>query len=251
VGEMPQALLDAAREPFAAPAVIYALLLSRDDEATRTRQMQTLQGQVEPPLFQQVQRLAVAVQSLAAEARLQLADLAVPALKNSSPQQYAQFRKVVEVLVAADGQVDLFEYCLRLVLFGYLDVHFGLKKPSAIRYRAISAVAQPATVVLSMLAYVGQDRPEDVERAFQAGAEKLLGQAAIVPQQQCTFTTFDAALAELTQASPGVKRRIIDAVTACIAADGQVTLEESELLRAVAAALGCPVPPMAAATGDG
>ncbi len=246
MGGMPQPLLEAAREPFAARAVIYSLLLS-DDEAVRGRQMQTLQGQIEPPLLQQVQRLDAAVQSLAPEARLPLADLAVPALKNSSMQQYGQFRKVVEALVAADGQVDLFEYCLRVVLFGYLDVHFGLKKPPAIRYRAISAVAQPAAVVLSMLAYVGQDRPEDIDRAFQAGAEKVLGPAAIVPQQQCTFQAFDAALAELAQSSPGVKRRVIDGVTACIAADGQVTLEESELLRAVAAALGCPMPPMAAA----
>ena len=31
---MSQPLVDAAREPFFAPAVIYALLLSRDDEAT-------------------------------------------------------------------------------------------------------------------------------------------------------------------------------------------------------------------------
>ena len=57
--------------------------------------------------------------------------------------------------------------------------------------------------------------------------------------------TFDAALAELAQASPNVKREMIAAVTACIAADGKVTVEESELLRAIAAVLGCPLPPVA------
>ena len=44
VDGMPQPLLDAAREPFVAQAVIYALLLSRDDETTRTRQLQMLQA---------------------------------------------------------------------------------------------------------------------------------------------------------------------------------------------------------------
>jgi N-acetylmuramic acid 6-phosphate (MurNAc-6-P) etherase len=58
--------------------------------------------------------------------------------------------------------------------------------------------------------------------------------------------TFDAALAELAQSSPEVKRAIMTAITACIAAAGKMTLEESELLRAVAAVLGCPVPPIAA-----
>ena len=85
---------------------------------------------------------------------------------------------------------------------------------------------------------------------FGRRKEQLPGPPALVSRQQCAFQTFDAALTELAQSSPGVKRRIIDAVTACIAADGQVTLEESELLRAVTAALGCPMPPMAAVAGN-
>jgi hypothetical protein len=57
--------------------------------------------------------------------------------------------------------------------------------------------------------------------------------------------SLDAALAELAQASAAIKRDLITAVTACIAADGKVTIEESELLRAIAAVLACPVPPIA------
>lgn len=248
VTETPQPLLDAAREPFVAQAVIYALLLSQDDEATRTRQLQLIQGQIEPPLYQETQQLVAMAQSVPVAVRLSLVDLAVPALKKSSPQQYGQFRQVVEALVNADGKVDLYEYCLRTVLLSYLDVHFGLKKPAAIRYRTLGAVVRPAAMVLSTLAYVGQKRPEDVQRAFQAGAQNLLGQAAPLPQQQCTLPTFGAALTELAQVSPSVKREVLTAVTACIAADGAVTLEESELLRAIAAALGCPVPPVATTT---
>jgi len=48
----------------------------------------------------------------------------------------------------------------------------------------------------------------------------------------------------LAQAAPEVKRAVIAAVTAAIAADGKVTIEESELLRAIAAALACPIPPI-------
>ena len=52
------------------------------------------------------------------------------------------------------------------------------------------------------------------------------------------------ALTKLSDSSPKVKRQIIDAVAACIMADGQVTLEEGELLRAIAAVLACPMPPL-------
>lgn len=246
VGELPRPLLDAAREPFLAQALVYVLLLSRDDESMRTRQMELLQGRIAAPLYQHVRQLAATAQSLPATDRLPLVDLAIPAMKNSSARQYAQFRETVDALVAADDQVDLFEYCLRTMLFSYLDVHFGLKKPPAIHYRTAGAVAQPAAVVLSMLAYVGQRGEAAVAQAFQAGARDLLRRAAIVPRGQCTLRAFDAALAALAQASPKVKRAVLVAATSCIAADQQVTLEESELLRAVAAVLACPVPPAAA-----
>ena len=182
VGGMPQPLLDAAREPFAAQAVVFALLLSRDDEATRTKQWQFLQQQVESPLYQQTQRLAPAALSLPAAARLPVVDLTTAAIKRSSPQQYAKFRQAVEALVAADGKVDLFEYCLRTVLFGYLDVYFGLRKPPAVRSRTTAAVAGPLAVVLSTLAHAGQYQPEDIQQAFQAGVRGRLEQTARLAQ---------------------------------------------------------------------
>jgi len=103
---------------------------------------------------------------------------------------------------------------------------------------------QPLAVVLSTLAYVGQTSPDDIAKAFQAGAKNLPGQIAIVPKPDCTLEKLDAALGELAQSSPNVKREVIGAVTACIAADGQVTLEEGELLRVIAAVLACPMPPI-------
>jgi Zn-dependent protease with chaperone function len=235
-GNIPQTLLDAAREPYAARAVIYALLLGRDDQATRARQIEVLQTRIEPHLYQQTQ-------SLEAAARLPLVDLAVPALKKSSPRQYGEFRQVVDALMRAEGKVELFEYCLHLVLLDYLDVFFRLREAPAVRYRTAAAVTQPAAVVLSMLAYVGAKCPEDAPRAFQAGAAGLLGQAAILPKPRCGLRAFDAALTELAQGSPQVKRAVIQAVAACVAADGQVTPEEGELLRAITAALACPLPP--------
>ena len=244
VAGLPTAIVQAVREPYSARGVVFALLLGREDEATRNQQWQLLQSHVEPPLVRLVQQLSEQIDHLPAETRLPLVDMTIPALKRLSPAQYQAFRQIVEALTVADGKVDLFEYCLRVILFGYLDVQFGLRPAPAVRYKAVSAVLQPATILLSALAYAGQSHPDDIRRAFQAGAGDLLGQVRIVPPQQCTFDTFDAALNELAQASPAVKRKILEAVVACIAADGKMTVEENELLRAVAASLACPLPPV-------
>ena len=250
VAALPPQLVAAAREPFTARAVICGLLLSRTEEGTRTGQLQLLQQQGEPLLYRETQRLAGLVHDLRPGLRLPLADLTIPALKRLSPPQYAAFRQLLQALVAADGQVDLFEYCLQVLLLSYLDIHFQLKPPPTVRYRTLDAIRRPAAAVLSALAYAGQNGPEQIRRAFEAGAAGRFPGAELVPAEQCTLATFDAALGELAQSSPLVKRELLAAVLACIAADGKTTVKESELLRTISAALGCPLPPLALAADD-
>ena len=60
------------------------------------------------------------------------------------------------------------------------------------------------------------------------------------------ITAIDSALDHLSQAAPGVKRRVVEACAFCIAADGIVQTEEGELLRAITTALDCPLPPFLA-----
>ncbi|MCZ7651860.1 MAG: hypothetical protein M5U13_12150 [Thermoanaerobaculia bacterium] len=47
------------------------------------------------------------------------------------------------------------------------------------------------------------------------------------------------------RAPPAGKRALLAAAAATVAADREATAEESELLRAIADALGCPLPPLA------
>ena len=54
----------------------------------------------------------------------------------------------------------------------------------------------------------------------------------------------DEALDVLVLASPAIKKRILTACATCIDSDGLVTVEEAELMRVVADALDCPVPPL-------
>lgn len=244
VENIPDVLHAAVHEPLTAQAVVFASLLGREDASLRTRQLQLLQAKTSPALYQHVEQLAVTVQALPPESRLPLVSLAVPALKMASVQQYETFRQIVDELVSADNHVDLFEYCVRTILFHCLDVHYGLAKPPKIRYRTVNAIAQPASTALSMLAYVGHTTQDAAERAVTAGAQHLSDDVTLVPIAQCTYKNFELALNELAQSTPGVKQRIIEAVTATVLADAKANVEECELLRAIASTLECPMPPM-------
>lgn len=243
VASMPAPLTAAAHEPYSVRALIYALLLDRG-ETVRESQLAHLKQRIEEPSFRETGQLWALIEHMSEEARAPLVDMAIPALKRLSPPQYGVFRDNVEALVQADAKLDLFEYMIRTTVLRHLDVHFGLAKPVATRYVAIQPLLEPLRVVLSTLAHAGQEDLEAAQRAFQQAATAIDRPLSLLPAGECSLKAFDAALQELAQAAPKVRRVLVNACVTCIAADGQVTARESALLRAVCAMLGRPVPPI-------
>ena len=245
IQSMPPPVVEAAHEPYGARAIIYALLLDRD-QTIRGRQLESLKKGAEEQSFVQTQRLMAQIDQSPPDARAPLVEMAIPALKNLSPDQYSAFLKNVDALASADEKIDLFEYSIRTLLTRNLDVHFGRSKPTKVRYHAFNPVFPALVTVLSTLARVGNDTQEKAERAFQAGLAASDRTGPMATKEECRLRDFDEALNTLAQTSPGVKRRIMQACTACIAADEIVTVRESELLRVIAAVLECPLPPLPA-----
>lgn len=232
-------------EPYGARAVVYAMLLNREEEI-RATQLALLKSRAEDLSYRETVKLATLVDAIPEAARLPLIDRAFPALKQLSPAQYDAFRGHVEALVRADGKISLLEYVIQTMLFRTLDVHFGKSAPPRIEYYSIQGVIEPLVAVLSTVAYAGSSNAEEIQRAFHRGMNNLGRAADVLPRDRCTLAAFDAALTEMTKTAPKVKRQIIAACAACIAADGIVTVREGELLRAITAMLGCPMPPLAA-----
>jgi hypothetical protein len=101
--------------------------------------------------------------------------------------------------------------------------------------------------VLSTLAWQGSRGGAAAQAAFAAGADGLdgrPGRLTLRAPQDCSLDRLDAALEQLTRASGAIKRDLLTAAGRVVTADGQVTVEETELLRAIAAVLDCPLPPV-------
>ncbi|HEY7155845.1 MAG TPA: M48 family metallopeptidase [Gemmataceae bacterium] len=244
--DIPEPLRSAAQEPFAARALIYALLLD-SREPIRAAQLAQLQGAAEPRDYEQTLRLAEPVRQLPDAAHLPLVDLTIPALRQMSPRQYQVFREQVEGLIYADQQVSIFEYALHCVLNRHLDADFRRVRPR-VRYGSPAKLAPQVATVLSRLAWEGQAEEEAARTAFEAGMRVYLGgdlgPYRLLPPAQCPLAAFDAALRVLAEATPDIKRRVVVSGATCILADRQVTVREGELLRAISATLGCPMPPL-------
>jgi hypothetical protein len=100
-------------------------------------------------------------------------------------------------------------------------------------------------VVLSILAHAGGRSDAQLRAAFEQGASHLRGiELALLSRDRCGLADLDPALQRLAEANPSSVQQLLMACAACIAADQKVTQAEGELLRAIADALGCPMPPL-------
>lgn len=243
---LPEDLQRAAGEPFSARAVVYALLLD-GGEAVRARQLAGLARHADPEVLRELRRLEAAVRELAPEARLPLAELAIPALTELTREQYGRFAQNLEALIQADGQVSFEEFALERLVRHALEPLF---EPRAARRRVRSGGgslghrADEAALVLSHVARVGAEDGPAAAHAFAAG----WGQLGLAPRgfEPPDPARLGPALDALSGLAPLERRRLLQGAAAAIAADREVRTAEAELFRLLGEALEVPVPPLLA-----
>jgi Zn-dependent protease with chaperone function len=243
---IPPLLREAAREPFGARDLVYALLLSPEPRR-RTAQLERLRTGPQPRDYAETLRLTDTVLALPDAARLPLVDLALPALRHLSLSQYLAFREQLSQLIAGEDEPSLFEYALASLLRRHLDVAFRREKPPPVRYRNAARLTPQLTILLSRLAWEGQDAERTAARAFETGLRTYpagSGSYRLLPRETCSLAAVDGAVRAFAEALPAIKRQALQACLACVMADGKIVPREAELIRAIGSALNCPLPPL-------
>ncbi len=243
---LPDSVKAAAREPFDAVALIYAMLLS-SDEKTRATQLAGLAQRVDPAIQQKTIALYPDAARAAAHAHLPMVNLALGALRHLSAPQYEQFSQTLQWLIESDGKVELFEFVLQKIVQHHLAPQFTKARPPIIQFYTLKPLVPDCVVLLSALANVGSTDTAETQKAFTVGAPYLRApdesELVLLPGGQCGVSQMDAALNRLAQAVPTIKKNLIEACIHTIGADGVILEAEAELLRAIADTLDCPIPP--------
>jgi Zn-dependent protease with chaperone function len=245
-GAIPDSVKSAARSSLGASTIIYALLLS-DVEQMRRKQLDELERATSAGIAQETIRIWPEIRSIAIHAKLPLVDLAMPAMRQLSRTQYEQFDRATKHLIESDDQIDLFEYVLQKIVLRDLAPHYSDARPPVIGYYALKPLAPECAVLLSALARLDQDDPQQIQAAFERGAQ-LLNHAGevelfLVPANQCDLSHVDASLTRLAEGVSQIKKNVLEACALTVAADGVITELEAEMLRAIADTLDCPMPP--------
>ena len=244
---IPSELMEASRSGLGATSIIYALLL--DHEATiRDRQVTVLKQRLSNGQLHELQRVLSHLGALQSEYAFSLLELAAGGLGTLSGNQLAQTIETVEQLVDADDHLSLYEFAVRSVIQAKLSGRFAPAQSKGKLLTKGRQIASACEDVLSACAYAGHDDVQTVHSAFRSARQYLpVGAREIAdlePDDDHRFERLDAALSRIRQATPGLKRSVLQACEACVVFDGEVRLAEANLLHAIALAIGVPVPPI-------
>ncbi len=182
----------------------------------------------------------VVLEGLGRAQQLLIFELALPALKQLPQKRRDTFLAEVRRRVEADRKVTLAEFVQATLLRQHLRE--GAGKPIPTKFGKVEDVAQDAHVILSLIAHASQG---DTEAAHAKGKAVLgVELPGALPAAELTAARLETALERLRHLQPFQKPRVLMACVETAAADGKFRLAEAELVRAVAATLDCPLPPV-------
>lgn len=245
IADIPATVAAAMREPLGACAVVCGLLLDRNP-AIRARQEEMLAAKETALLVDEIRRLAPTMGELPPELRMPLLDLSLPALRALGREQFLRLEETVKGLTDTDGRVNVFEFALRYLLLRHLAPRFTPSPPRQPQIYGIRGVQKECSLMLTALARVGQSVEAEAQAAFARGVRVLKEpktEFSFLPAADCDVAAMERALDALDTTSPQIKRKLLAACLECLVHDNAIKVAEVELFRAIADAIGCPVPP--------
>ncbi|MBC3873029.1 M48 family metallopeptidase [Undibacterium flavidum] len=243
---IPSEIVQAARDPKAASALVYALLLDRSDAASFQIQLDILRQAI-PAQCALVSLLHEMTETMSASMRLPVLDLATPALKLLSAEQAQQLLGIAARLIAADQVVTQAEFVLQTVLQRRLSSQAG--RDVKVKYAGLHQLPAETALLVSLMAST-EFGLEQAEQRFQTALDSMpelsLGAARFVPLAKVDYFEVKQALDKLQQLAPLAKPFLIRLMLK--ASGKELSTAGADLLRSVCAALDAPVPEVVSAS---
>ena len=244
-GALPPAIVAATRQPGPAAAMFLALALDAHAE-TRGRQLAFIGQQLGPGPMQAVQGLLPAVDSLQAVQRMPALLRTFPALRQFGHRERDRLLRLLNALLSREGGVSVYAYALRKL--AQVQLRDELEPRARPGGRSLQGASDDLKVLFSVLADSGQSDVGQAQQAYAAGMQHLLPHDPPEFRRSVNWPSrLDAALNGLDRLAPAAKEALVGALVRTISYDHRMTVEESELLRAVCASVHCPLPPLIAA----
>ncbi len=220
-GDLPPVFVKAAHDTTEAQMLIFAMLVSAGG-GTQGMEAHHL-GQIsdDPKGLDLIHRWSTELDHINSIDQVALIDIAIPTLRRLSQPAKKRFIEITRELTHADREVSLFEYMLQQVIERHLIRHAEGASYAKVHYRRMEQIKSQARFLSELMHRCEKNQlllsPEDVQKLHQ---------------------TLDTC----QHASPKVKNQLVRAMHNQAQSDHLLTDHETELLRAIADAIGCAIP---------
>jgi Zn-dependent protease with chaperone function len=244
--DLPELILNSARNPFGACELVFALFLdAKDDKAYQTQQLILHQAASKQALH--AIALFELLETLPRSLRLPLLDLSMPALKLLTVEQRHHLLGVVSRLIAADQKLSQSEFVLQVVLQRRLSKHAGRAVP--IRYVYLSLLKNEVALLLSLMTHTIYSPVEAKEHFINACAlmpDLDLHESGFIAKESIDLFEVKLALDKLNQLAPLAKPFLIRLLMQVQVLP--MKIGSADLLRGICAAIEAPIPEAVSAT---
>jgi Zn-dependent protease with chaperone function/tellurite resistance protein len=242
---IPESIAQTLHDPTGAVATVLGLVLSTDATVQQV-QRQIIEQMFDAAMVGRVVESSAFICKQDPTIKLPLLTLTLSALRRLPAEDYERFERCVRTVAEADCEIDLFEYTVLKTLVRHLEPQFKPRQREIVQFYSLTPLLSDCAVLLSALAHSGHTENSEVVKAFAAGVPYLrhgVTGLKMLQAADCGLGPVDEALRRLAQAVPQIKKNVLEACAHTVAADGMIQPHEAELLRAIADALDCPIPP--------
>lgn len=246
MASVPDSLREVVHDTGQIPAFCYALCLPHDAApATLDTLVALITQHASPAAARRAAELHGQLASVPAAHHLPLLQLAAPALRQLEPAAAATLLDTLHALVHADGALTPHEFALQKIVSRTLGL--AASPRDALQVLSPANVAGELSLALSAAARVEAADESAAAMAFARAAMEFNGlQPPLVyrPEGPADVDELDLALEHLAHTPAPFRKRILQSFATALTADSRLTQAEADMLRAFAAALDCPLPPV-------
>jgi Zn-dependent protease with chaperone function len=241
IEQIPETLLEFAHDPQRVGMLLFAFTLPKNVQ-TLAKIQNHLKEHFKAEELSVILQLNAMIAVLDKSCYLPLIDIALPSFKQNPRLQRQEIYAQLEEIAAID-KLTLFEFVfLTLIGKAIQGPHEVIPKT---KYQDFSPVTLELSALMALLVNYSQVDEATKQKHFQQAMQQLIDKPiAMIEKSNLDISWLRGILAKLNQLSPLCKEKVITAAISCIESDQKVTPEEAELIRAIAACLDCPIPPI-------
>ncbi len=224
--------------------ILYAILMPTHDNVLYQQAESILKKQLDADMIAKIQDYGKQIDQLGMLYYLPIIDIAMPGFRIKSLDEKTKVVTILDQFVAVNP--TLFTFSAVAMIKKSINLYTTPKNKNLKIANLLPEVSELIRFIISC----GKQDAQTSSAIYQQVMQQFTNSPINEPKVNAfNAHDFQKLLAKLNMLAPLSKEKLLHACLSCIESDQQILIEEAECIRAIAACLNCPIPPIVPSTG--